>query len=200
MRLPWWPQANYILIGRDDYLLVHYLSTHEFPLLLLQLWSRLWSFGKHSICISTFETKTIRMCTDWCITKLIIVSYLAVKDLNPMVKSYDVKIVKCVYIQASGKYFSQWSRLPTVGGSKSWLWCTWFARLFRHQPKLNISHQDSLIARFMWPTWGPHGTDRTQVGSMLTPWILLSGLLSGQWGNHTVAPCTSEVSLNCMVK
>ena len=32
-----------------------------------------------------------------------------------------------------------------------------------------------LIARFMGPTWGPSGTDRTQVGPMLAPWTLLSG-------------------------
>ena len=33
------------------------------------------------------------------------------------------------------------------------------------------------IARFMGPTWGPSGADRTQVGSMLTPWTMLSGSL-----------------------
>ena len=33
------------------------------------------------------------------------------------------------------------------------------------------------IARFMGPTWGPSGADRTQVGSMLAPWTLLSGSL-----------------------
>ena len=32
-----------------------------------------------------------------------------------------------------------------------------------------------LTARFMGPTWGPSGADRTQVGPMLAPWILLSG-------------------------
>ena len=31
----------------------------------------------------------------------------------------------------------------------------------------------SLIARFMGPTWGPSGTDRTQVGPMLATWTLL---------------------------
>ena len=36
----------------------------------------------------------------------------------------------------------------------------------------------SLIARFMGPTWGPSGTDRTQVGPMLAPWILLSGIFT----------------------
>ena len=32
-----------------------------------------------------------------------------------------------------------------------------------------------LIARFMGPTWGPSGADRTQVGPMLAPWTLLFG-------------------------
>ena len=31
------------------------------------------------------------------------------------------------------------------------------------------------IARFMGPTWGPSGADRTQVGPMLAQWTLLSG-------------------------
>ena len=33
----------------------------------------------------------------------------------------------------------------------------------------------SLIARFMGPTWGSPGADRTQVGPMLALWTLLSG-------------------------
>ena len=35
----------------------------------------------------------------------------------------------------------------------------------------------SLIAWFMGPTWGPLGDERTQVGPMLAPWTLLSGIL-----------------------
>ena len=35
----------------------------------------------------------------------------------------------------------------------------------------------SLMTRFMGPTWGPSGADRTQVGPMLTPWTLLSGMV-----------------------
>ena len=31
------------------------------------------------------------------------------------------------------------------------------------------------IAKFMGPTWGPSGADRTQMGPMLAPWTLLSG-------------------------
>ena len=34
----------------------------------------------------------------------------------------------------------------------------------------------SQIARFVGPTWGPSGADRTQVGPMLAPWTLLSGV------------------------
>ena len=33
----------------------------------------------------------------------------------------------------------------------------------------------SLITSFMWPTWGPSGADRTQMGPMFAPWTLLSG-------------------------
>ena len=33
----------------------------------------------------------------------------------------------------------------------------------------------TLIAWFIWPTWGPSVADRTQVGPMLAPWTLLSG-------------------------
>ena len=41
------------------------------------------------------------------------------------------------------------------------------------------SRTASPIARFMGPTWGPSGADRTQVGPMLAPLTSLSGLLSG---------------------
>ena len=41
---------------------------------------------------------------------------------------------------------------------------------------MSRGHVISLIARFMGPTWGPPGTDRTQVGPMLPQWTLLSGL------------------------
>ena len=33
----------------------------------------------------------------------------------------------------------------------------------------------TLIAKFMGPTWGSSGADRTQVGPMLATWTLLSG-------------------------
>ena len=36
----------------------------------------------------------------------------------------------------------------------------------------------TLIARFMGPTWGPSGAERTQAGPMLGPWTLLSGKLT----------------------
>ena len=43
----------------------------------------------------------------------------------------------------------------------------------------------TLIARFIGLTWGPSGADSTQVGPMLAPWILLSGICrdkSLHWG------------------
>ena len=38
--------------------------------------------------------------------------------------------------------------------------------------------KSTLIARFMGPSWGPSGADRTQVGPMLAPSTLLSGITS----------------------
>ena len=44
--------------------------------------------------------------------------------------------------------------------------------LFTHSPD----------SKFMGPTWGPPGAERTQVGPMLAPWTLLSGSFpSCQW-------------------
>ena len=34
----------------------------------------------------------------------------------------------------------------------------------------------SLKTRFVGPTWGPSGADRAQMGPMLAPWTLLSGI------------------------
>ena len=55
----------------------------------------------------------------------------------------------------------------------------------------------SLIARFLGPTWGPSGADRTQVGSMLAPWTLLSGLVfTGDTGcGHNAVMTTSADTL-----
>ena len=47
------------------------------------------------------------------------------------------------------------------------------------------SSDGTLIARFVGPTWGPSGADRTQVGPMLDPWTLLSGAVASKMGTIT---------------
>ena len=42
--------------------------------------------------------------------------------------------------------------------------------------KILIIDRPSQIARFMGPTWDPPGSCRPQVGHMLIPWTLLSGI------------------------
>ena len=54
-----------------------------------------------------------------------------------------------------------------------------------------ITHHElctSLIARFIGPTWGPSGADRTQVGPMLAPLTLLSGMVCVAlcWFDHII--------------
>ena len=41
-----------------------------------------------------------------------------------------------------------------------------------------ICNKHTLIARFMGTTWDPSGAERTQVGSVLAPWTLLSGYIT----------------------
>ena len=41
--------------------------------------------------------------------------------------------------------------------------------------RANVWVKAALIERFVGPTWGPYGADRTQAGPMLAPWTLLSG-------------------------
>ena len=43
----------------------------------------------------------------------------------------------------------------------------------------------SLIAKFMGPTWGPSGADRTQVGPMLASRVLLSEMTSSRTSPST---------------
>ena len=54
----------------------------------------------------------------------------------------------------------------------------------------------SLIARFMGPTWGPSGADRTQVSPMLAPWTLLSGMFTNTkpaLGYFKTVSCSRDV-------
>ena len=44
------------------------------------------------------------------------------------------------------------------------------------------------IAKFMGPAWGPPGSCRPQMGPMLAPWTLLSGLPG--FGNFSDQPCS----------
>ena len=62
--------------------------------------------------------------------------------------------------------------------------------------KIHIVHISSQIARFVRPTWGPSGADRTQVGPMLVPWTLLPGMIRVKcirWviAIHILIPCVS---------
>ena len=71
-----------------------------------------------------------------------------------------------------------------------------------------------MIARFIGPTWGPSGADSTQVGPMLAPWTLLSGMffinyfcliihankgVSLQWCHNELDGISSQQRLHCLL-
>ena len=70
-------------------------------------------------------------------------------------------------------------RLTNCGTLESWPLKTYWDGP-HHNKTERISNRVhtswTLIARLMEPTWVPSGVDRTQMGPMLTPWTLLSGL------------------------
>ena len=67
------------------------------------------------------------------------------------------------YSQPRLPHFTTWQIIETLYQT------TWYS-----EKQLLIHTLYSLIARFMRPTWGPSGADRTQVGPMLASWTWLS--------------------------
>ena len=59
----------------------------------------------------------------------------------------------------------------------------------------------SQTARLTWPTWGPPGSCRPQVGPMLAPWTLLSGL-TYWWhvGHYTCRNFAGDATYGCGFK
>ena len=76
-------------------------------------------------------------------------------------------------------YFNDpgWEVGKQAGPRSRWTLSGIFDLLFLITNALRIARWIYLIARFMGPTWGPPGADRTQVGPMLAPWTLLTGMI-----------------------
>ena len=89
---------------------------------------------------------------------------------NDMDKTLDVELIKdSPYLSLTGEpwgvdceYFGE--NCVLIG-----LHCYWICG-----KQSLVFNEATLIARFMGPTWGPSGAERTQVGPMLAPWTLLS--------------------------
>ena len=86
-----------------------------------------------------------------------------------------------------------------VGSISIWVFALWAYILNGTRNKFIIKiyisitfflkcHDGRKIAKFMEPSWGPPGSCRPQMGSMLAPWTLLSGDVSDglQYPNVTV--------------
>ena len=57
----------------------------------------------------------------------------------------------------------------------------------------------SQIAKLMWPTWGPPGSYRPQVGPMLAPWTLLSGVFMHAGATFHAARISQECRINVAI-
>ena len=77
---------------------------------------------------------------------------------------------KCFHLMTS----SWWKQSRSGWGYHTIFFYVPFSYLFRF-PDSKV-HLITQISKFMGPTWGRHGADRTQAAPMLAPWTLLSGL------------------------
>ena len=100
-------------------------------------------------------------------------------QMGPMLASWILLSWTSLYKTLGAKDLDL-SVTKTVGFQDyKYIWWPWYHDCL-HQ-KYNRNHgveyteQTPLIARFMGPTWGPSGADRTQVGPVLAPWSLRSG-------------------------
>ena len=87
-------------------------------------------------------------------------------------------------------WFSKWISPIVTLRCYIWFWILVLLGTTATKPLL----EPILIARFMRPTWGPSGADRTQGGPMLAPW----SLLSGNTDCHK-CDCMQHISMNLWV-
>ena len=90
----------------------------------------------------------------------------------------------CCFIFKLSKFICTFELFTQHENSTIWVW--WWFNGTQRQGIItlcnNLCYVTSLIARFMGHKWGPSGADRTQVGPMLAPWTLLSGIFRAQHG------------------
>ena len=80
------------------------------------------------------------------------------------------KLLWSSYLYSSGVFQWNWQSCTLDNISIESRHCFHNASGFHHPDN------DSQIAKFMGPTWGPPGSYRPHMGPMLAPWTLLSGL------------------------
>ena len=103
---------------------------------------------------------------------------------RPVTRSFDVffdlHLNKRLRKQSWGWWFETlsfalWRHCNEVTVGECWrLQCIVQSTPVKQCTAIHVINGNSiaLIARFMGPTWGPSGADRTQVGPMLAPWTL----------------------------
>ena len=92
---------------------------------------------------------------------------------------FDLRLNK----QLSNRSWVWWFETPSRPlkrhcnvNSKNSLYFNDMHNLAFYSNNMRLNSKQSLIAKFMGPIWGPSGADRFQVGPLLAPWTLLSGV------------------------
>ena len=103
-------------------------------------------------------------------------------------------------------WFSRWrypgTRYSIFNGLKAVVYGSYL--VFNTICSSDLLPMSSLTERFMGPTCGPSGADRTQVGPMLAPWTLLSRMLLYDFRKHSIdvimsAKASKHRRLDCLL-
>ena len=145
----------------------------EYPRITTHTWVLLFMKSMKFEKISTKNCSNVLILVIFC---MLLASWFGRNELRThmtSVQSIDFARRYCVYL-----CLTRWD-------TKSW--DNWSSRQYQQRMR-------SLIAKFMGPIWGPPGPCRPQMGPMLAPWTLLSGVV---WMN-TAKPSIYYHSL-CLV-
>ena len=95
-------------------------------------------------------------------------------------------ILSCAtWIYVTGRKEQQWMPTRQCPAIKSETWgdiLDWGAREATTMNSHGFYAMLPQIAKFMGQTWGPPGSCQPQMGPMLAPWTLLSGVVWLEWG------------------
>ena len=182
LELNWFYGSGHLVAIARASILVPYLH-YQFAAACLNIWHQLVYFCVYwysnlqmswrdltSLVITALDSRVPPFERPGCIWMYVVLSRIDfVRNMFCVIKDHT-----CLYFVVISGFYHVKPIGPVTLTAISWITIP-VPYLWTRSLKLFRGLCTPLITRFMGPTWGPSGADRTQVGPMLAPWNLLSG-------------------------